>query len=83
MHDLRHLKQYPIMSLSQIYYKFKSAKDYDTLTFDGLGITVFDAKKEILTAKKLKGNDFDIVISHAESGEGKLNVYLGDGFFAC
>ncbi|CAG8443280.1 8250_t:CDS:10, partial [Scutellospora calospora] len=48
---------------------FKSAKDYDTLTFDGLGISVFDAKKEILTAKKLKGNDFDIIVSHAESGE--------------
>ncbi|CAG8560673.1 13376_t:CDS:10 [Dentiscutata erythropus] len=59
------------MSISQIYYKFKSAKDYDTLTFDGLGISVFDAKKEILTAKKLKGNDFDIIVSHAESGEGK------------
>jgi protein MPE1 len=57
--------------MSQIYYKFKSAKDYDHITFDGLGISVFDAKKEILTAKKLKGNDFDIVISHAESGEGK------------
>ncbi|CAG8574361.1 7063_t:CDS:2, partial [Racocetra persica] len=55
--------------ISQIYYKFKSAKDYDTLTFDGLGISVFDAKKEILTAKKLKGNDFDIIVSHAESGE--------------
>ena len=56
--------------MSQIYYKFKSAKDYDNITFDGLGISVFDAKKEILTAKKLKGNDFDIVITHAESGEG-------------
>ncbi|GBC04691.1 hypothetical protein RclHR1_05810003 [Rhizophagus clarus] len=55
--------------MSQIYYKFKSAKDYDNITFDGLGISVFDAKKEILTAKKLKGNDFDIVVSHAESGE--------------
>ncbi|CAI2187249.1 17936_t:CDS:10, partial [Funneliformis geosporum] len=54
---------------SQIYYKFKSAKDYDNITFDGLGISVFDAKKEILTAKKLKGNDFDIVVTHAESGE--------------
>ncbi|CAG8434192.1 8474_t:CDS:10 [Funneliformis mosseae] len=45
------------------------AKDYDNITFDGLGISVFDAKKEILTAKKLKGNDFDIVVTHAESGE--------------
>ncbi|KAG9293000.1 hypothetical protein G9A89_016362 [Geosiphon pyriformis] len=49
--------------------RVNSAKDFDNLTFDGLGITVFDAKKEILTAKKLKGNDFDIVVSHAESGE--------------
>ncbi|CAH1767010.1 10236_t:CDS:2 [Entrophospora sp. SA101] len=54
---------------SQLYYKFKSAKDYDSITFDGLGISVFDVKKEILIAKKLKGNDFDLVISHAESSE--------------
>lgn len=58
--------------MSQIYYKFKSAKDYDNITFDGLGISVFDAKKEILVAKRLKGNDFDIVVSHAESGEGNF-----------
>ena len=32
-----------IMSL--IYYKFKSAKDFDTLPVDGNGLTVFDVKR--------------------------------------
>lgn len=62
--------------MSNIFYKFKSARDYDTLAFDGTGISVFDLKKEIITAKKLgKGMDFDLAIYHAQTNEG---VYLFD-----
>jgi len=56
--------------MSIIYYQFKGAIDFDTITFDGPEISVFDAKREILVAKKLKGNDFDLVVSQAGTGEG-------------
>ncbi|KAF9917983.1 E3 ubiquitin-protein ligase rbbp6, partial [Lobosporangium transversale] len=54
--------------MSQVHYKFKSSKDYDSVTFDGHSISVFDLKKEILIAKGLKGPD-DLQLTHAESGE--------------
>ncbi|KAI8818207.1 DWNN domain-containing protein, partial [Fimicolochytrium jonesii] len=56
--------------MSVVFYKFKSAKDYDTCTFDGPHITVFDLKREILTAKKLgKGTDFDLAVYNAQTNE--------------
>ncbi|KAK9766236.1 Protein mpe1 [Basidiobolus ranarum] len=56
--------------MSVVYYKFKSAKDYDVCTFDGTGISVFDLKKEIIQAKKLgKGTDFDLAIYNAQTNE--------------
>ncbi|KAG0201862.1 hypothetical protein BGX28_005434 [Mortierella sp. GBA30] len=54
--------------MSQVHYKFKSSRDYDSATFDGHSISVFDLKKEILIAKGLKGPD-DLALTHAESGE--------------
>jgi hypothetical protein len=57
--------------MSQIYFKFKAAKDFDTATFDGTSISAFDLKRQIMLTKKLgKGTDFDLVISNAQSGEG-------------
>ena len=44
--------------MSKIFYKFKSQREYDTLLFDGLSMSVFDCKKEILIAKKLDGKSF-------------------------
>ncbi|KAI9343155.1 hypothetical protein BDR26DRAFT_1006403 [Obelidium mucronatum] len=53
-----------------VFYKFKSAKDYDQAIFDGLGISVFDLKKEIMVKKKLgKGLDFDLVVSNAQTND--------------
>ncbi len=63
--------------MSHVYYKFKSAKDYNTLTFDGLGISVFDLKREIMLQKKLKGADFDLAIYNAQSNQGiQANLWL-------
>lgn len=56
--------------MSLIHYKFKSAKDYNTITFDGLTISLFELKRDILIDSKLKGSDFDIIISNAQSEEG-------------
>jgi len=56
--------------MSVIYYKLKSAKDYDTVTFDGISLSVFDLKHEIMVSKKLgKGTDFDLSVSNAQTGE--------------
>ena len=54
-----------------IHYKFKSAIDYDTITFDGLHISVADLKKAIVHQKKLgKATDFDLLITNAQTNEG-------------
>lgn len=56
-----------------IHYKFKSALDYDTITFDGLHISVSDLKKSIVFQKKLgKATDFDLRITNAQTNEGML-----------
>lgn len=59
--------------MSFVYYKFKAAKDYDTCTFDGPSISVFDLKKEIMAQKKLgKGTDFDLAIYNAQTNDGEF-----------
>ncbi|OMJ28894.1 putative RING finger protein [Smittium culicis] len=55
--------------MSQIHYKFKAAKDYSTIVFDGLSISVFDLKQEILKAKKLNVDEFDVNILNSQTNE--------------
>jgi E3 ubiquitin-protein ligase RBBP6 len=58
-----------------IYYKFRSARDFDTLPIDGPNITLVALKKAIIAAKKLgKGIDFDLEIVDAQTGIGKQIV---------
>lgn len=53
-----------------IHFKFKSAKEFDTVTFPGAVIRVLDLKKAIVDKKKLaKGLDFDLVITDAQNGK--------------
>lgn len=53
-----------------IHFKFKSAKDFDSISFPGTVIRVIDLKKAIVDKKKLsKGLDFDLVITDAHSGK--------------
>nr|CCA26296.1 conserved hypothetical protein [Albugo laibachii Nc14] len=53
-----------------IHFKFKSAKDFDTVNFPGTVIRVIDLKKAIVEKKKLnKGLDFDLVITDAQNGK--------------
>lgn len=55
-----------------VHYKFKSALDFDTITFDGLHISVSDLKKEIIHHKRLgKVIDYDLQITNAQTKEGK------------
>uniref|UniRef100_W8BWN2 E3 ubiquitin-protein ligase RBBP6 n=2 Tax=Ceratitis capitata TaxID=7213 RepID=W8BWN2_CERCA len=53
-----------------VHYKFKSALDFDTVTFDGLNISVGDLKKAIVHQKRLgKVTDFDLQITNAQTKE--------------
>ena len=53
-----------------VHYKFKSALEYDTVTFDGLHISVKDLKKAILQQKKIgKTSDFDLQVTNAQTKE--------------
>ncbi|CAB0009936.1 unnamed protein product [Nesidiocoris tenuis] len=53
-----------------VHYKFKSALSFDTITFDGLHISIRDLKKSILQQKQIgRGSDFDLQITNAQSNE--------------
>ena len=55
-----------------VHYKFKSAIGYETITFGGRHISVADLKKAIVQQKKLgKATDFDLLITNAQTNEGK------------
>lgn len=48
-----------------IHFKFKNSLDYDSVTFDGLHISLGDLKKAIMQRKKLKDTDVDLLIVNA------------------
>ncbi|KAJ3200626.1 hypothetical protein HDU82_008733 [Entophlyctis luteolus] len=55
---------------SVVFYKFRSARDFDQMVFDGLGVSVFDLKREIMLKKKLgKGTDFDLLVYNAQTND--------------
>lgn len=58
-----------------IYYKFKSARDYDTVAMDGPFISVGILKDKIFETKHLgTGKDLDIVVSNAQTNEGLYSL---------
>lgn len=54
-----------------VHYKFKSEKVYDTVSFDGVHISVADLKKAILHQKRLSKCDFGLLFKNAQTEEGK------------
>lgn len=54
-----------------IHYKFKNSVEYDTVTFDGVHISVGELKRAIMQQKKLSKTDCDYLITDAESKKGK------------
>lgn len=55
--------------MSSVHYKFKSSNDYNTVTFDGLHISLADLKKAIMTQKKITRAMFDLQVTNAQTGE--------------
>lgn len=57
-------------TMSCVHYKFSSKLNYDTLTFDGLHISLCDLKRQIMGREKLKAADCDLQITNAQTKEG-------------
>lgn len=53
-----------------VYYKFKSAKDYDSVPMDSHFISVGQLKEKIYELKHLGGTDFDLIVTNAGTNEG-------------
>ena len=72
--------------MSCIHYKFRSALEYDTITFDGLSISLADLKHSIITQKKFgKSTDFDLEVTNAQTKESKwliVKYYIQDAFYS-
>lgn len=65
-----------------VYYKFKSAKDYDSVSLDGHFITVASLKDKIFQNKHLgSGTDFDLVVSNAQTNEGWFVGFVDSRFY--
>lgn len=60
--------------MSCVHYKFSSKLNYDTVTFDGLHISLCDLKKQIMGREKLKAADCDLQITNAQTKEGKSHM---------
>ncbi|CAH7690770.1 hypothetical protein PPACK8108_LOCUS26203 [Phakopsora pachyrhizi] len=57
-----------------IYYRFKAQKEFQRIMFDGIGISVWDLKREIIQESKMgKGSDFDFAIYNADTEEEYAN----------
>ncbi|RDD42076.1 E3 ubiquitin-protein ligase RBBP6 [Trichoplax sp. H2] len=53
-----------------IHYKFRNAKEYDTITFDTLQITLADLKKAIMNQKRMgKSTESTLVVTNAQTEE--------------
>uniref|UniRef100_A0A3B3ZCV9 DWNN domain-containing protein n=1 Tax=Periophthalmus magnuspinnatus TaxID=409849 RepID=A0A3B3ZCV9_9GOBI len=55
--------------MSCVHYKFSSKLDYNTVTFDGLHITLSELKRQIMVREKLKATDCDLQITNAQTRE--------------
>ena len=59
-----------------IHYKFKNSLDFDSITFDGLHISVRDLKESIMHRKKLNDTDMDLLIINALNAKGTYNLMI-------
>ncbi|KAL4323469.1 hypothetical protein GQ457_11G022500 [Hibiscus cannabinus] len=57
-----------------VYYKFKSARDFDSIAMDGPFISVGTLKEKIFESKHLgRGTDFDLLVTNAQTNEEYLD----------
>ena len=56
--------------MSVVHYKFKNSLEYDSVTFDGLAISLADLKKAVMFKKRMRAGDTDLQVINAQSNEG-------------
>ncbi len=62
---------------SCVHFKFKSSKDFETITFPGSFIKLIDLKRAVVEAKSLhKGMDFDLSVVDDLLKEGTDYCYM-------
>lgn len=61
---------------SCIYYKFKSYKEFSTVTFEGTGLSLWELKYEIVTQRKMNSKDFDLLFFDEETNEQIVDEYV-------
>ncbi|XP_009472344.1 PREDICTED: E3 ubiquitin-protein ligase RBBP6-like, partial [Nipponia nippon] len=55
--------------MSCIHYKFSSKLTYDTVTFNGLHISLGDLKRQIMGREKLKAANCNLQITNTQTKE--------------
>lgn len=64
---------------SSVHFRFKSARQFETLPFDGDFLKVADLKVAIVERKKLNfGEGFDLEISDASTNDGMFFVVIAE-----
>lgn len=61
---------------SCIYYRFKSYKDFSTITFEGGGLSLWELKYEIVSQRKMNSKDFDLLFYDEETNEQLVDEYI-------
>lgn len=60
---------------SSVHFRFKSTRQFESLSFEGDFLKVADLKVAIVDRKKLNfGEGFDLEISDASTGDGKFSL---------
>lgn len=61
---------------SNIFYKFKSYKNYSSIPFEGTSMPLWELKYEIVTQRKMISNDFDLLFFDGGTEEQLTDEYL-------
>ncbi|EEQ82246.1 hypothetical protein NCER_101067 [Vairimorpha ceranae BRL01] len=61
--------------VSVINYKFRSMKNFSTITIEGNGIPLWELKYEIITQKKMQSKDFDLLFFENATNERITDEY--------
>eukprot|EP00639_Heterosigma_akashiwo_P004412 CAMPEP_0194569300 /NCGR_PEP_ID=MMETSP0292-20121207/7072_1 /TAXON_ID=39354 /ORGANISM="Heterosigma akashiwo, Strain CCMP2393" /LENGTH=194 /DNA_ID=CAMNT_0039419525 /DNA_START=231 /DNA_END=816 /DNA_ORIENTATION=- len=66
---------------STIRFKFKAAKDFEVISFNGMGLRVFDLKRRVVEKRQMnKGLDFELQVTNANTSEGENQLETGLSF---
>lgn len=55
--------------MSVVHFKFKNSLEYDSVTFDGLAISLSDLKKAVMFKKRMRPSDTDLQVINAQTFE--------------